>query len=215
MTQGDIYRAAGFGATVPRGVNPALLVVDFSYGFTDARYPTAFDLAAQMAKTTGLADRMRACGRPVIYTTIAFDPCEVAHQAWLRKSPGMASLTRGSHLVEIDAAAGMQPDDGLIEKKGASAFFGTNLAGLLASARTDTLIVTGATTSGCVRASAVDAVQAGFDVLVAADCCGDRAQAPHDASLYDIGQKYGDVVNAAEISDYLTSLQRGAFSPPN
>lgn len=118
-------------------------------------------------------------------------------------------------MVEIDAAAGMQPDDGLIEKKGASAFFGTNLAGLLASARTDTLIVTGATTSGCVRASAVDAVQAGFDVLVAADCCGDRAQAPHDASLYDIGQKYGDVVNAAEISDYLTSLQRGAFSPPN
>ena len=206
MDQAQTYKAAGFGGTVPRGTRPALLVVDFSYGFTDAAYPTASDLAAQMDKTARLAEQMRALGRPVIYTTIAFDPCEVAHLAWLRKSPGMASLTRGSRLVEIDPAAGMQSTDGLIEKKGASAFFGTNLAGLLASARTDTLIVTGATTSGCVRASVVDAVQAGFDVLVPDDCCGDRAAPPHDASLYDIAQKYGDVVSAEEVGAYLGGL---------
>ena len=206
MDQAQTYKAAGFGGTVPRGTRPALLVVDFSYGFTDAAYPTASDLAAQMDKTARLAEQMRALGRPVIYTTIAFDPCEVAHLAWLRKSPGMASLTRGSRLVEIDRAAGMQATDGLIEKKGASAFFGTNLAGLLTSARTDTLIVTGATTSGCVRASVVDAVQAGFDVLVPADCCGDRATPPHDASLYDIAQKYGDVVSAEEVGAYLDGL---------
>lgn len=206
MDQAQTYKAAGFGGTVPRGTRPALLVVDFSYGFTDAAYPTASDLAAQMDKTARLAERMRALGRPVIYTTIAFDPCEVAHLAWLRKSPGMASLTRGSRLVEIDAAAGMQPTDGLIEKKGASAFFGTNLAGLLTSARTDTLIMTGATTSGCVRASVVDGVQAGFDVLVPADCCGDRAAPPHDASLYDIAQKYADVVTAEEVGAYLDGL---------
>ncbi len=204
--QAQTYSAAGFGQRVPRGTRPALLVVDFSYGFTDTRYPTAADYASQMARTARLAGAMRALGRPVIYTTIAFDETEATTLAWLRKSGGMAALRRGSRLVEIDPACGMEAGDALIEKKGASAFFGTNLAGLLASARTDTLIVTGATTSGCVRASAVDAVQAGFDVLVAADCCGDRAAAPHDASLYDIDQKYGDVTDSEDVMGYLKSL---------
>ena len=207
MDQESVYAAAGFGGTVQLGVRPALLVVDFSYGFTDTTYPTAAEMSAEMAATRRLAEATRTIGRPVIYTTIAFDPCEVANLAWLRKSPGMATLTRGSRLSEIDPAAGMQPGDSLIEKKGASAFFGTNLASLLTAARADTLIVTGATTSGCVRASVVDAVQAGFDVLVAADCCADRASAPHDANLYDMGQKYGDVIRSDEILEYLTKLR--------
>src|SRR5690606_10640007 len=137
----------------------------------------------EVTATARLASAMRARGFPVIYTTIAYDPGELDRLAWLRKAAGMRALLRGTRLVEIDAAAGKQSDDPLITKSGASAFWGTRLAALLTSTHTDTVIVTGATTSGCVRATAVDAVQNGFNVLVPRDCCADRASAPHEASL--------------------------------
>lgn len=209
MTQAQVYQAAGFGQPVPRGTRPAVVVVDFSYGFTDTRHPTAADMSAQIAATRRLTDLARKRGWPVIYTTIAFHPGEVTHLPWLRKAAGMAALLEGSRLVEIDSATGILPGDPVIVKKGASAFHGTHLAALLAGARVDTLVVTGATTSGCVRATVVDAVQSGFNVLVPADCCADRAQAPHDASLYDMNQKYADVTDAAEIENWLRGLGQG------
>ena len=209
MTQAQVYQAAGFGLAVPRGTRPAVVVVDFSYGFTDVRYPTAADMSAQIAATRRLTDLARERGWPVIYTTIAFHPGEVAHLPWLRKAAGMAALLEGSRLIEIDAATGILSGDPVIVKKGASAFHGTHLAALLTGARVDTLVVTGATTSGCVRATVVDAVQSGFNVLVPADCCADRAQPPHDASLYDMNQKYADVTDAADIESWLRGLGRG------
>ncbi|MCO6381271.1 MAG: isochorismatase family protein [Vannielia sp.] len=207
MSQEQVYAAAGFGQPVPRGTRPAIVVVDFSYGFTDPTYPTGADMSAQMAATRRLTDLAREMGLPVIYTTIAYQPRERDTLAWLRKAAGMADLLVGSRLVEIDAATGIQPSDPVLVKHGASAFFGTNLAALLTSAQVDTLIVTGATTSGCVRASVVDAVQSGFNVLVPEDCCADRAEAPHKANLYDMGQKYADVITAAEAETYLLSLK--------
>lgn len=210
MSQSEIYRNAGFGHSVPRGTRPAIVVVDFTYGFTDTQYPTASDASAQIRATRRLTDLARAKGFPVIYTVIAYNPGEVGALAWLRKARGMADLLEGSRLVEVDAATGIQPEDAVIVKKGASAFFGTNLAGLLASQAVDTLVVTGATTSGCIRATAVDAVQSGFNVLVAGDCCADRAQPPHDAALYDIGQKYGDVTDADDIEAWLKGLPDAA-----
>ncbi|MDB5623149.1 MAG: carbamoylsarcosine amidase [Devosia sp.] len=206
MSQAEVYSAAGFGRAVPRGSRPAILVVDFSYGFTDTRYPTAATMAAQIAATRRLTDLARSKNFPVIYTTIAFHAGELGLLPWLKKAPGMAALVKGTRLVEIDRATGVQPVDAIIEKKGASAFHGTGLAALLAGAGVDTLIVTGATTSGCVRASVVDAVQSGFHVLVPRDCCADRAQAPHDANLYDIAQKYGDVTDADDVHDWLIGL---------
>lgn len=210
MSQSEIYRNAGFGHSVPRGTRPAIVVVDFTYGFTDTQYPTASDASTQIRATRRLTDLARTKGFPVIYTVIAYHPGEVGTLAWLRKARGMADLLEGSRLVEVDAATGIQPEDTIIVKKGASAFFGTNFAGLLASQSVDTLVVTGATTSGCIRATAVDAVQSGFNVLVAGDCCADRAQPPHDAALYDIGQKYGDVTNADDIEAWLTGLPDAA-----
>jgi maleamate amidohydrolase len=209
VTQAQVYQAAGFGLAVPRGTRPAVVVVDFSYGFTDVRYPTAADMSAQIAATRRLTDLARERGWPVIYTTIAFHPGEVAHLPWLRKAAGMAALLEGSRLIEIDAATGILSGDPVIVKKGASAFHGTHLAALLTGARVDTLVVTGATTSGCVRATVVDAVQSGFNVLVPADCCADRAQAPHDANLYDMNQKYADVTDADDIEDWLRGLGQG------
>lgn len=206
MSQQQVYDQAGFGRPVPRGQRPAIVVVDFSYGFTDTRYPTAADMSGPVAATRRVTDAARAAGFPVIYTTIAFHPGEVAHLPWLRKATGMAALIEGSRLVQIDAATGIRPDDVLVVKKGASAFFGSTLAALLTGAGVDTVVVTGATTSGCVRATVVDAVQSGFTVLVPADCCADRAQAPHDANLYDMHQKYADVTDSADILAWLGGL---------
>lgn len=206
MSQQEVYKTAGFGQPVPRGIRPGIVVVDFTYGFTDTIYPTAADMKAEIAATRRLTDLARARDIPVIYTTIAFHPGEVRMLPWLSKATGMAALTEGSRLVKIDAATGIQPGDPVITKKGASAFHGTPLAALLTGAGVDTLVVAGATTSGCVRATVVDAVQSGFNVLVPADCCADRARAPHEANLYDMHQKYADVTDADDIERWLVSL---------
>lgn len=207
MTQETVYKDAGFGASVPRGDRPAILVVDFSYGFSDTQYPTAADMSAEIAATRRLTDFARSAGMPVIYTTIAYTPLERDSLPWLKKATGMAALMVGTRLVEIDEACGMNDKDALIVKHGASAFFGTNLAAILTGAGVDTLVVTGATTSGYVRASVVDAVQSGFNVLVPADCCADRAKAPHDANLYDMGQKYADVTDSDDVLAWLKGLE--------
>lgn len=209
MSQDEVYDRAGFGRIVPRGSRPAIIVVDFTYGFTDTTYPTAADMRAQIASTRGITDAARERGFPVIYTTIAYQPWEAETLPWLRKATGMKALLVGSRLVEVDAATGILPDDAIVVKHGASAFFGTNLASLLTSAGVDTVVVTGATTSGCVRATVVDAVQSGFTVLVPRDCCADRAVEPHEASLYDIGQKYGDVTDAPDMIAWLRRLPTG------
>ncbi|PZO66786.1 MAG: carbamoylsarcosine amidase [Paracoccus denitrificans] len=206
MSQEHVYDQAGFGRAVTRGTKPAVVVVDFSYGFTDTQYPTAADMVGPISATRKLTDFAREAGFPVIYSTIAYHPGEIGKLPWLRKATGMAALIEGTRLVEIDAATGIQPGDPVVTKKGASSFFGSTLAALLTGAQVDTVIVTGATTSGCVRATVVDAVQSGFNVLVPADCCGDRAKGPHDANLYDMQQKYADVTDSDELLIWLQGL---------
>lgn len=117
----------------------------------------------------------------------------------------MVSLIEGSPLVAVDARLGQRDDEALITKHGASAFFGTDLAALLTARGVDTVVITGATTSGCVRATAVDAVQSGFTVLVPRECVGDRARGPHEANLFDIDEKYGDVIDVDDAAEYLQS----------
>ena len=206
MSQEEVYKQAGFGQRIPRGNKPAIVVVDFSYGFSDTQYPTAANMEKQIAATKVLTDLARSKKFPVIYTTIAYHEGEVDTLPWLKKAAGLAALLEGSRLVEIDVGTNIQPNDIIISKKGASAFFGTSLAAVLTAHNVDTVIITGATTSGCVRASVVDAVQSGFNVLVPEDCCADRAQAPHDAAMYDIDQKYGDVTDSKDIYEYLQRL---------
>lgn len=206
MSQSNTYKAAGFGASVPRGARPGIVVVDFSYGFTDQQYPTASDAVVQMEKTKRICDAARAKGYPVIFTTISYHPGELDILPWLKKATGMRALVEGTRLVEIDAATGIQPEDAIVVKKGASSFFGSTLNALLTGAGVDTVVVTGATTSGCVRGTVVDAVQSGYNVLVPHDCCADRAKAPHDANLYDMDQKYADVTDSDDILNWLDSL---------
>ena len=205
-TPAEIYDRAGFGRRVERGSRPAVVVVDFTYGFTDPQYPTGADMSDAVRATTRLLEAARAAGHPVVFTTIAYDKAQIAGLAWLKKATGMAALEAGSRLVDLDDRLGRRPDEHLVTKTGASAFFGTALASYLASVRADTVIVTGATTSGCVRATVVDAVQHGYPTLVPRDCVADRAQQPHDASLFDINEKYGDVVDSDDVLAYLSTL---------
>lgn len=209
----EVYSRAGFGHSIERGSQPAVVVVDFSYGFTESRYPTGADMSASVLATRRLLESARSKGVPVIFTAIAYDNGQIETLAWLKKATGMAALKQGSRLVEIDDRLDPRPREHLLIKTGASAFFGTALASYLASAHVDTLIVVGATTSGCVRATVVDAVQHGYPTLVPRDCVADRAQAPHEASLFDINEKYGDVVDLDEVLDYIDSLPT-ADAPP-
>lgn len=202
----EVYDRAGFGRRVERGTRPAVVVVDFTYGFTDPRYPTAADMSAPVAATARLLAAFRERGLPVVFTSIAYDTGQLASLSWLKKAPGLRALRLGTRLVQVDGRLTQRPDEHLVVKTGASAFFGTDLAAYLASCQVDTLIVTGATTSGCVRATVVDAVQHGYPTLVPADCVADRAQGPHDANLFDMNEKYGDVVDADNVLSYLAAL---------
>jgi nicotinamidase-related amidase len=199
------YQRAGFGGRGPRGSRPAIVVVDLSRGFTDPAWPTGSDLTAVVTATDRLLEVAHETGAPAVFTTIAYDDADVdgGACAWLRKAPGLAILREGSEAVELDPRLRRRAQDALVVKKGASAFFGTALASLLTALGADSVIVCGATTSGCVRASCVDAIQSGFPVLVPRECVGDRAEGPHEANLFDIDAKYGDVVTLEEALEHL------------
>jgi nicotinamidase-related amidase len=201
-----VYERAGFGAAVRRGERPAIVVVDFSRGFTEPGFPTGADLSAEVEATARLLRAAREHAVPVVFTTIAYESHLRDGGAWLEKAPGLAVLQLGSELVDIDPRLPVGPADPIVVKKGASAFFGTNLTAILAAQRVDTVIICGATTSGCVRASAVDSVQSGYPTLVVRECVGDRAQGPHDANLFDIQAKYADVIALHDALDYVAAL---------
>ncbi|MCF2527948.1 isochorismatase family protein [Yinghuangia soli] len=203
-----VYDRAGFGAAAGVGVRPAVVVVDLTRGFTEDGFPTGTDLTDVVAATTELIDAARFAGAPVVFTAISYTAAEADGDAvaWLRKAPGLRSLREGSAAVALDPRLPREDGDHLVLKKGASAFFGTSLAALLSGLGCDTAVLCGATTSGCVRATAVDAVQSGFAVMLPAECAGDRARGPHDAALFDIQAKYGDVVGLDQAVAYLRSI---------
>lgn len=208
------YERAGFGSTVTRGSRPAIVVVDLSRGFTEASFPSGSDLTPQVEATARLLEVATELDLPTILTTIAYDEAEAEGSAvrWLEKAPGMRALREGSEAVDIDPRLPRRAGDQLVVKKGPSAFFGTNVAATLTSRGVDTVIVCGATTSGCVRASVVDAVQYGFSVLVPREAVGDRAPGPHEANLFDMDQKYADVVGVDEVLAYLAGFRHEVAS---
>ena len=202
----EVYARSGLGASVTLGSRPCMLVVDFSCGFTDPACALGSDLTAEVEATRRLLDVARDRGVPVVFTTIGFDASLKDGGLWLQKVPTLADLQLGGPWVEIDPRLDRREDETVIVKKGASGFFGTNLASVLVSQAVDTVILCGATTSGCIRATAIDLLQYGWPTLVPRECVGDRAQAPHDANLFDIGAKYADVVSVDDALSYLESV---------
>lgn len=195
----DVYGDRGFGGRQGAGRHPALVVVDLSYGFTDPASPLHCDTDAAVDATARLLEAARAGGRPVAFTTVAYDEGgKRVAGAFIAKAPALGMLTAGSRWAQIDDRIAPRDGEPVLVKLFASAFFGTSLQTMLMAARSDTLIVAGASTSGCVRATVVDAVQHGLSVLVPREAVADRAQSAHDASLVDIDAKYGDVVSVEE-----------------
>jgi maleamate amidohydrolase len=148
----------------------------------------------------------RAKGLPVVFTTIGYEPGLKDGGLWLQKVPALGALQLGGRWVEIDPRLEPAEDEPVVLKKGASGFFGTNLASILLSQDVDSVVLCGATTSGCIRATAIDLLQYGWPTLVPRECVGDRAQAPHENNLFDIQAKYADVVSVEDALAYLESV---------
>jgi maleamate amidohydrolase len=195
----DVYAERGLGERQGAGERPALVVVDLNYAFTDPQSPLHCGADEAVSATASLLSAARAGGRPVAFTTLEYDAAgrEVA-RAFLAKVPALLALEPGTRWPQIDERIAPREGEPVLSKLFASAFFGTPLVTMLAAQGCDTVVVCGASTSGCVRATVVDALQYGYRVVVAREAVCDRAPAAHAASLTDIDAKYGDVVGLDE-----------------
>lgn len=201
------YERAGFGSRLIWGERPAVLVVDFTLAFTDVACPTGCELGAELAATATLLAAARSSNTPVLFTSQWFDASHPGSALWRQKGESISECVAGSRWVDIDPRVAPRDDDRVIAKLGASALFETETLSLLRAAGADTVLVCGATTSGCVRATVVDLLQVGIPAIVVRDCVGDRSEPQHRASLLDIEAKYGDVVTIDEGLDYLARTE--------
>ena len=209
---GAEYERKGFSARSGYGARPALLIVDFIRGFTDPGTGLGGDYGAELAVTAKLLAEFRSRALPVFFTTVAYEPHLRDAGLFVRKVPALEILVKGKEWVEVDDRIRPRPSEPVVSKKYASAFFDTRLDMELRGLGVDTVVMAGCTTSGCIRASAVDAMQYGFHTVVVRDAVGDRAQTPHEVNLFDIDAKYGDVVSFGEILGYLRGLgERGGL----
>jgi len=191
------YQRAGFGARLMPGLQPALLVVDVNEAYLDPESPLYAGVEDALASNIRLVQAARAYGVPVIFTRVVYHESGMDGGLFFQKVPALKLFIRGAPLGEFSPKLQPLTSDLLVEKHYPSAFFGTSLASTLHAARIDTLIITGFSTSGCVRATALDALQHGFVPLVVKDACGDRDEAPHQANLFDIQAKIGEVIDEA------------------
>ncbi len=208
MSDTELYQQRGFLRRVGFGDRPALLIIDFINAFTDPTSDLGGNYDSEVAAVVALLAASRSAGIPVHYTTVAYEEGFPDAGVFIKKVPALAGLRVGTPQVAVDDRIAPRPGECVWVKKYASSFFGTALASTLIAAGRDTLIITGCTTSGCVRASAVDSCQSGFRTIVVREAVGDRAQSPHAANLFDIDAKYGDVVSLDETLAYLQSLPR-------
>jgi maleamate amidohydrolase len=198
----------GFGGRGGFGRRPALVVIDMTLGFTDPESPLACDLEGQISEIQKLLEATRQAEMPVVFTTVAYrESDKLTAAAFIDKVPALLTLKAGTRWAEIDPRIAPRETEPVLNKLFASGFFGTGLSSLLTAAGVDTLITTGASTSGCVRATAVDALQYGFRPVVPREAVGDRNEQAHEANLYDVDAKYGDVVTVGETLEYLEATR--------
>ena len=202
------YERKGFSARSGYGTKPALLIVDFINGFTNPGTGLGGDYSAELAVTAKLLAEFRSRALPIFFTTVAYEPNLRDAGQFVAKVPALSILIKGSDWVKVDERIRPRPSEQVVVKKYASAFFDTMLDMELRGLGVDTLVMVGCTTSGCIRASAIDSMQHGFHTVVVRDAVGDRAKDPHEVNLFDIDAKYGDVVSSGEVLDYLRGLGR-------
>jgi len=196
----DVYRSQGLGQRMGFGKRPALLIIDFINGFNDPASFGGGNIQAAIDRTAELLAVARHRDLPILFTTHVYAEDGSEDGLFNLKMPRMRDgLKRGSKAVAVVDQLKPRPGERIVEKHYPSAFFGTDVAGWLAMKGVDTAIVTGCTTSGCVRATVVDAMGHGFRPMVPRECVGDRALGPHEANLFDMDQKYADVMSLADL----------------
>lgn len=205
----DDYASHGLGNRVGFGKRPVLLVVDFVKAYTTPGAPlyAAPGVPEAIEASVPLLAKAREVGIPVLFTMVSYAADGRDGGIFVQKVPALRGMVAGSELIEI--VDELRPIEGelVINKKYASAFFGTHIAATLTAMGVDTIIMIGCSTSGCIRASAVDGMQYGFRVIVPRECVGDRAAEVHEANLFDIDGKYGDVVRVDVVMGYLEALR--------
>jgi maleamate amidohydrolase len=201
------YARAGYHASQVWGRKPALILVDFAQAYYDPKAPLFGGEGCQSALDSALRLRelARASGIPVILTEVRYRKGGADGGIFFRKAPPLTCFVEGEATQAF--AQGLKPydDEYVVTKQYPSAFFGTSLSASLTSAGVDTLVITGVTTSGCVRATCVDSMSHGFVTLVVREGVGDRDPRPHEANLYDMNAKYADVISEADVAEYLRS----------
>ncbi len=214
LSDAEFFKQRGFGMRIGFGERPALLVVDMVKAFTNPALMLGANLDSQLEAHKPLLAAMHDLKLPVLFSTVIYEDADLKDAGiWALKQKGVVTLKAGGDGSQIDPRLDYRKTDTLLLKKYASCFFGTDLVPRLMAHRVDTLIITGCTTSGCVRASAVDACQNGFRPMVVREAVGDRSVAAHEQSLFDLNAKYADVVSLEETLQYLRKLKQVAAVP--
>jgi maleamate amidohydrolase len=207
-----VYRRQNIGKPSGFGSAPALLIVDFVNGFNDPAMFGGGNIAQAIGNTKVLLAAARHANIPVAFTRIVYADDGSDASVFTLKLPGLLALTETAPAAQIVDALAPAAGEYIARKTQPSAFFGTGLVGWLVQKRVDTVLVTGCTTSGCVRASVIDSMSHNFRSVVVSDCVGDRAIAPHDANLFDMGQKYADLMTGDEVAAILQSMPHAKVS---
>ncbi|MCD8516806.1 MAG: isochorismatase family protein [Burkholderiaceae bacterium] len=196
-----------FDGQIGFGKTPAIIVIDFIKAYTTPGSPFYCEgVVHAVSQSVDLLAAARDKNVPIIYTQVFFQRDGFDGGLFVKKVPALKRLVAGEPLADIDPKLTPRSNDIIVTKNYASVFFGTSLASTLTANQIDTVILIGCSTSGCVRASAIDGIQHGFRVIVPRECVGDRMNEMHEANLFDINAKYGDVVSKAQTIDYLKSL---------
>jgi maleamate amidohydrolase len=204
--------ARAFDGHLPFGSRPALVIVDFVRAYTDPASPLHAGPTVEPARTSAmrLVTAAREAGLPILFTAVRYRPGGPDGGLFYRKIPALALFDEGSPWGAFAAGLEPAPDDLVVVKQYASAFFGTSLASTLTAAGVDTVLVAGCSTSGCVRATALDALQHGFAPFVVRDACADRHPAPHHSNLFDLQAKYAEVVDESEALAFIDAARQGS-----
>ena len=190
------------------GTKPALLMIDFVEAYFDENCELYADVQVTLESALRVRDAARAAGVPVIYTNVVYHASGINGGRFFQKAMPLRHFVEGSAMGAWAAGLDPDPSELVISKQYASAFFGTSLSSTLAAQCIDSVILTGVTTSGCIRASCVDANSHGFIPIIVSQAVGDRHPDPHNANLLDMNAKYGDVIDEAETLAYLQDLRK-------
>lgn len=203
----EIYEESGITGDIGFGESPAIVVIDLQTAFTDPACSLGSDLDDTVEANADLLEIAREHDVPIYFTRCVYRDDARDGAIFAEKIPSTAELTRDSEWLEIDPRLDPSDDDHIVEKQQPSGFFDTELDTMLTYEGVDTTVITGATTSGCVRATVVDACSHGYRPIVPEECVGDRAEDPHEANLFDMDSKYADVMGLDDVKTRLSEIE--------